>query len=170
MSSRPSPPALLIEPAATEAQAKQLRSKPRRRPHYRALGAALTQLTEPTLPLAVVGFSMGGHWAVWLSQRDYGLRAAVLNYAARAGTFRSDVDYQAHFADGDPWVSTSARARMETALRRAGSAYTPHDYPGTAHWFAESDRVEYAKDPAELALTRDLEFLQSALGARDLGG
>lgn len=157
--------------ADTEADARRLRARNRGVPRYRLLEAGLDRLRsgagdEP--PVGVVGFSMGGHWAVWLAQRrQYRLAAAVLYYAVRAGTFTSPTSYLAHFADDDPWVSAGARARMEAAIRRGGYGYTAYDYPGCAHWFAESDRADsYNADAAQLALSRDVEHLTSGVARK----
>ena len=75
--------------ATTEDEARALRAARRPRPDYRTLSAGLDAVrgAAADLPLATVGFSMGGHWAAWLAGRAaYGLSAAVLYYAARART------------------------------------------------------------------------------------
>lgn len=102
---------------------------------------------------------MGGHWAVWLSQRpEYNVDAAVLYYAARAGDFSNcGAGFIAHFAEHDPWVSVSSRRRMERAIHKSGCDYKAFDYPATQHWFAESNRPnEFDESAAKLALKRDL--------------
>jgi carboxymethylenebutenolidase len=155
--------------ADSEVEARRLRARNRRVPRYRLLEAGLDRLragASDALPVGVVGFSMGGHWAVWLAQRpEYRLAAAVLYYAARAGEFTSATSYLAHFADDDPWVSSAGRAKMEAAIRRAGCGYTAYEYPGCPHWFAERDRGDsYDEDAAQLALSRDVDHLARALG------
>lgn len=151
--------------AATEAEAKTLRKAPRRIPVYRQLKAALDSLAQETghKRLSVVGFSMGGHWAVWLSQQaDLLIDAAVLYYAARGGDFsKSQARYLAHFAEADPWVRASARKGMERALSRSARPYESHDYAGTGHWFAERETKAFDEVAAGLALKRDLNFLAS---------
>jgi carboxymethylenebutenolidase len=151
--------------ARTAEEARALRAKPRRRSMYRTLEAAIDGLGGGRI--GVVGFSMGGHWAVWLSQRpEYEVAAAVLYYAARGGDFsESRAAYLAHFAARDPWVSASARRGMERALARAKSRYEAWDYPGTGHWFAETGVPDaYAPDAAGLALERTVAHLRRQLG------
>ena len=43
-------------------------------------------------------------------------------------------------------------------MRSAGRPAELHAYPGTGHWFIESDRPEYAAEAAELAWSRMMEF------------
>lgn len=152
--------------ATTEASARALRARPRRTPMYRCLEADLSALRQRAARLGVVGFSMGGHWAVWLAQRPrYDLGATVLYYAARAGDFsHSRSKVLAHFAQSDPWVSHAARRRMRAAIRDSGRPLTEHEYPGTGHWFAESDPPGVgAPEAAALAFERSVAFLTEAL-------
>jgi carboxymethylenebutenolidase len=152
--------------ATTEAQARGLRALRRRDPMYQTLGRDLAALRAAVAgPVGIVGFSMGGHWAVWLSQRpEYRVAATVLYYAARAGDFTASRSaYLAHYAGADPWVSAAARRGMERAIARAGGDYQGFDYPGTAHWFAETDRDEYDPNAADLAFDRTADFLTRRL-------
>ncbi|MFZ1726639.1 MAG: dienelactone hydrolase family protein [Albidovulum sp.] len=158
--------------AETEAEARALRASPRRTPMYKTLGADVASLRKALgsskKKIGVVGFSMGGHWAIWLSQRpEYGVAATVLYYAARGGDFsncRSGI--LAHFAQHDPWVSASARKSMERAIEKSGCEYRAVDYAQTQHWFAEQSRhAEFDKSAARLALQRDLDHLKHNLVA-----
>ncbi len=156
--------------AATEADARKLRAKSRRTPMYKALGANIASLSDMAgsnrTGIGVVGFSMGGHWAVWLSQRpEYNVAGTILYYAARAGDFsHCKAGILAHFAELDPWVSTAGRKKMEHAIRESECDYDAFDYPGARHWFAESDRTnEFDAGAAALAKERDLRHLKQQL-------
>lgn len=144
-------------------EAHALRARRRSRPMYRILIADVEQLcARAGSTVGVVGFSMGGHWAVWLAQRpDLPLDATVLYYATRAGSFthcRSPI--LAHFAEDDPWVKPAGRRRMEQAIADGGVPYEAHDYPATQHWFAESDRPEYHRTAADEAFERTVAHLR----------
>ncbi len=151
--------------AATEEEARALRTAKREEPMYRTLQRAITRLGQhpgaTRVDPAVVGFSMGGHWAVWLAQHPPPeVSGTVLYYSARAGSFaETSSPILAHFAEVDSYVSTAARRRMERAIAARGLAYRAHDYPGTAHWFAELDNPAYDRAASETALARTVAFL-----------
>ena len=156
--------------ASDPAEVKRLRRAPRREPMYKTLIRNIDELRalDDTggADIGVVGFSMGGHWAVWLSQRpDLPIGATVLYYAARAGDFGSGhSSFLAHYAETDTWVSRASRRRMESEIAKAHRRYEAYDYPETRHWFAEKDRdLEYAPQAAELAFLRTAEHLDRSL-------
>jgi carboxymethylenebutenolidase len=68
------------------------------------------------------------------------------------------VAYLGHFAENDEFVDPQSPELQ--AARDRGEA---HVYPGTKHWFSESDRPEYDAEAAELAYTRTVEFLRRHL-------
>lgn len=154
--------------AESAADVKRLRSRRRREPMYRTLLRAADELrahdASASSRVGVVGFSMGGHWALWLAQReDFGAGAAVLYYAAR--TVRPDappVPVLAHYAEHDPFVTAAGRRAMERSLVRAGWSYRAVDHPGTSHWFAESADPSYSPVAAETAFGQTRRFLQEA--------
>ena len=151
--------------AASEAEARSLRAARRREPMYKTLQRCVAELSDVDGVIwpdaAVIGFSMGGHWAVWLSQHPPpAIRRTVLYYAARAGDFgQTSSPLLAHFAETDDFVSASARRNMERAIRSAGLDYCAYDYPGSEHWFAESDQPAYHPNLADLAFERTVSFL-----------
>ena len=155
--------------AATEADAHALRKARRAEPMYKTLLRNIESLrAHPASTgesVALVAFSMGGHWAVWLAQHGHvPISATVLYYAARGGYFSAATSpFLAHFANDDPFVSDNSRTTMERAIRQAGLAYTAFDYPTAAHWFAESDEAAYEHEAADLAFERTTTFLHEAL-------
>lgn len=152
--------------AKTEAQARELRSARRREPMYKTLQNGLETVRERLTEqgrLGVVGFSMGGHWAVWLAQHSRPpIDAVVIYYAARAGDFsHCRAPMLCHFAEHDPFVRPAARRKMEKAASVAGCRVTSFDYSGTAHWFAESaQRDVFDHAAAEQARMRTVAFLK----------
>lgn len=152
--------------AATAHEAKALRSAPRResmsRNMIRACDALLADQGYSSRSVALVGFSMGGHWAVWLAQRpDVPVAGVVVHYATRAVTKSTGPrPVLAHFAEEDPFVTAGGRRTMERSFARYGWPYRGLDYPGTGHWFAESAEGAYDQGSADLAFGRSVEFLR----------
>jgi len=160
--------------ATTNATARALRAAStsrRKEPVYRFLMRQIETLVAheavDAARIGVVGFSMGGHWALWLSQRrDLPIGATVTFYAARSGDFsQSRSAFLCHFAEDDPeWVSHAAQLKLQKCFVRDGAAATCHVYPRTAHWFFERDRVkEFDPRAARLAWSRTIAFLDQNL-------
>lgn len=157
------------EVASTVEGAKRLRAQAtaaRREPAYKTLAAAITFLSGheavSTPDVAVIGFSMGGHWALWLAQRpDLPIAATVVFYAARNGDFaRSNSSFLFHFAENDEWVSAASVKRLKRSLDASGKNAIYYGYPGTGHWFFESDRSDaFHPEAAATAWQRTLAFL-----------
>lgn len=159
--------------ASTIPQARKLRARPKKEPTYKTLLRAIERLQgSPQVQgssIGVIGFSMGGHWALWLAANRPELRLKALTtfYGARAGDYSaSRAAFQGHFAERDPWVSDSALKKLRQSLEQAPRGAEVHVYPGTGHWFFESDRLEaYNRQAAELAWKRTLTFLRRHLKA-----
>ena len=156
--------------AATIAEAKRLRSLPRSEPIYKTLTRSINALLADSAvagrEIGVVGFSMGGHWAVWLSQQSQlPIKSTVLYYAARGGSFsKSRSHFLAHFAENDGWVSDAAKERMGKAIQSADLSLEAFTYNQTEHWFAESDRrAEFNSAAAQLAFERTVAHLRKTL-------
>ncbi len=120
--------------------------------------------------IGVVGFSMGGSWALWAAARAPELVGAVTTFY---GTTDLDPEpgraaVQGHFADFDELVDDDDVAHMEAELRLLRRDVEVHRYPGTGHWFFEADHPA-AHDPiaADLAWERTVAFLHAHL---DPGG
>jgi carboxymethylenebutenolidase len=156
--------------ATTIAAATQLRAQAtasRRVPAYKMLTAAINRLcaheSVNRRTIGLVGFSMGGHWALWLSQRpELPVSSTVAFYAARNGDFtRSHSRFQFPFAQNDEWVSATAKKAMQKSLHAAGREAVYYEYPDTTHWFFESDRhASFQPQAAELSWERSLAFLR----------
>jgi carboxymethylenebutenolidase len=157
--------------ASTAAAAKKLRAEAtasRREPAYKMLMAAINHLSRheavTTPQVALVGFSMGGHWALWLAQRpELPIAKTVVFYAARNGDFtRSNSRFLFHLAENDEWVSVASVKKLKQSLETAGRDASYYEYPGTTHWFFENDRPEaFRHDAAALSWKRTLAFLKN---------
>lgn len=162
--------------ASTVESAKALRAQAtasRREPAYKMLIAAINHLSShdavTTKHIAVVGFSMGGHWALWLAQRpELPIEATVIFYAARNGDFtQSNSRFLFHFAENDEWVSAASVKKLKRSLETAGKDASYFNYPGTSHWFFESDRSEaFHREAAASAWKRTLAFLNDGITDR----
>ncbi|WP_372595435.1 dienelactone hydrolase family protein [Actinotalea sp.] len=155
------------EVATTTEQALALRAGRRRTPVWRQLVAELERARAhaPGEAVGQVGFSMGGHWALWMAARSQPqvppIAATAVFCAVRAGDVsagRSAV--QLHLAETDPYVTHAGVARTVRGLQAAGREVEVHRYPGTGHWFFDRDRPE-EHDPAAAALAwqRTVAFL-----------
>lgn len=113
--------------------------------------------------LAVIGFSMGGYYGMALASAAPDLvRKMVIFYSTGDADFStSRAAYLGHFAGDDDFEPRPYVDEMEEAIRSAGRPVTFHHYPGTGHWFYESDRTDaYNEEAAELAWERTLAFLK----------
>jgi carboxymethylenebutenolidase len=115
--------------------------------------------------LGVIGFSMGAFYTLQLAADDPSVAAAVLCYGTGpSGDWTtSDVAFQGHFAEDDPFEPAADVDALEAALREGGRRVEFHRYPAARHWFLEPDRPEYDESAANLAWGRILAFLRERL-------
>jgi len=115
--------------------------------------------------IGVVGFSMGGAWALVLASSQPEQIAAIVLFYGNEG-----VDYgkitakvMGHFSDNDEWEPYKYVENTFAEFKKAGVDATQHVYPGVGHWFVETDRPEYDSAAAQLAWDRTFEFLKKNL-------
>jgi carboxymethylenebutenolidase len=129
-------------------------------------------------PVGVIGFSMGGSWALWAATRQPESVAAMVDYYGHTDLDVADLRAQVmcHFATDDPLVSEDEAAELQAHLLLVGKSVEVHRYPGTRHFFAETgvpaldaagesgERSAQEVAAAELAWGRSVGFLAEALG------
>lgn len=117
---------------------------------------------DPQARIAVVGFSMGASWGLWLATRQpESVDAVVAYYGAQNIDFdQLDAPVLGHFAERDTLVTDDDLTEMHARLLLSEKSIEVHHYPGTTHWFAESGVAEFHDpDAAEQAWQRTLAFL-----------
>ncbi|HUW03640.1 MAG TPA: dienelactone hydrolase family protein [Acidimicrobiales bacterium] len=118
--------------------------------------------------IGVVGMSMGGSMALWLSDRAPELvRATVTFYGLQDLAFDQTTSaYLCHFAESDPFVDDDAATYLEAVLHLGDldTEISVHRYPGTGHWFFEPGQSGFDAEAAEQAWARTAEFLARNLG------
>lgn len=137
-----------------------------------SLSALRSMPATPDAPVAIVGFSMGASWGLWAAARAHELVGAVTAfYGSQSIDFTAATcEFQGHFAEHDELVSDDERAFLEAQLRLEGHPVEFHDYPGTGHWFMESDRLAaFVPEAAELAWERTIAFLRRTVGGEAAG-
>ena len=115
--------------------------------------------------IGLVGFSMGGAWALTTAAYKPEQIATVVLFYGNEGIEYGKVaaKVMGHYSDNDEWEPNEYVEKTFAAFKSAGVDATLHIYPGVAHWFVESDRPEYDAAAAQLAWERTFEFLKSNL-------
>jgi carboxymethylenebutenolidase len=113
------------------------------------------------VPAAVVGFSFGAAWAIWLSAQRSDVAGVVLYYGTWVGEIlaESTAPILGLFAENDPYEDAETVAALEKTCRDAGRQIEVHTYPGAGHWFAEPSRDAYVAEAADDAFERTVAFL-----------
>jgi carboxymethylenebutenolidase len=152
--------------ATTREQAEQLSSTLNDEATYALINRAIAELqTQPEgegRPIGVVGFSLGGGWALSLNR---GVGAVVIYYATVPLEYVAvTAPIMGHFAESDEFEPLDNVRQFEQALRAKELIVDFHIYPKTQHWFSESNQPGYY-DPAaaDLAWQRTIDFLQQHL-------
>jgi len=114
--------------------------------------------------IAIMGFSMGTDWAIMTAANEADIASIILFYGGWSTDFsKMKSKVLGHYAEADEWVPVAQVKEMEQNMKSAGVDVTLHFYPGTAHWFMESDRPEYDSSSADKAWERTFEFLNKTL-------
>lgn len=121
----------------------------------------------PEAPVGTLGFSMGASWALWLAGRIPDMVAATVVFYGSQNIDMTPATsaFLGHFAEDDRYIDEDERTLLEADLHVLDKDVEFHRYPGTGHWFFESDRPAYDEAAADLAWKRTLEFLRSRLGS-----
>jgi carboxymethylenebutenolidase len=156
--------------ATTIEEAERLSSRARPEQVAEELALALNFLRSPREarrgPIGVIGFSFGAYFALQLSRsHPQDVRAVVVFYGTCGGDYAaSRAAYLGHFAENDPYEPADGVRGLERVLLEAGRPVEFHTYPGTGHWFFESDRADaYHPKAAESAWERTRTFLRREL-------
>ncbi len=107
----------------------------------------------------IVSLSFGA-WYANVVAKDHDDIAALVNFYGGEFAPPDGIPYLAQFAEDDEFGDADERAKLAAGLGDEAIRV----YPGTKHWFFESDRPEYDPDAAELAYARTVEFLRRHLG------
>lgn len=116
--------------------------------------------------VGILGFSMGASWALWAATRfpDHVAAASVFYGSQDIDFAPARAAFQGHFAEHDEFADENEVAYLEAQLRLAGHEVDFHRYPGTGHWFVESDRpAAFVESAAALAWSRTTAFLHDHL-------
>ena len=107
---------------------------------------------------AIVSLSFGAWYGNLVAAKSDEV-AALVNFYGGEFEPEGGTRYLAHFAEDDQFGDADAVAELAGKLGEAINVY-----PGTRHWFFESDRPEYDAEAAELAYGRTVAFLREQLG------
>jgi len=122
---------------------------------------------------AFVGLSLGGSYALDMSvNMAEDIAAAIIFYTAWAGPeYRhARAAYLFHFAEHDQFEPAESVAELERTLREAGRSATFYTYPGTTHWFTDTNIPDtYNAEAAALAWERTIAFLNAQLRNQPAG-
>jgi carboxymethylenebutenolidase len=155
--------------AATREDAKRLMRQIDKDAARKTLNAALKDLAaHPVVDqpaIGVVGFSLGGYYALGLAcQKPKNIAAVVTFYGSGGGKFaEAQAAFLGHFAEDDEFEPAADVLQLEQNIRQAGKAVVFYTYPGTKHWFFEADRPEYNPGAARMAWERTAAFLHKEL-------
>ena len=126
--------------------------------------AAATLKARTGGPVGVLGWSLGGSYAIGLATRGE-IDAAAIYYAAgdEDDAARIHCPVLLHLAETDEFDPPEFYEEFVTALRAAGTEVEVHTWPGTEHSFANRDVALHAPDQAAEAWSITVRFLRDRL-------
>lgn len=138
-----------------------------------SIDALRSQSRDPKAPVAVVGWSMGGSWALWAAAREPGSVSAVVSHYGVTNVDFSDLVAPVlfHSSTDDPLVGEDDVVEMQAHLLLLEKSIEVITHPNTRHFFAEAgvpmldaggnpgERSAAEAESAESAMERTLEFL-----------
>jgi carboxymethylenebutenolidase len=116
--------------------------------------------------VGVMGVSLGAWFSVNLSMnRPEEIGAIVLFYGLGDRKISDfSIPIQGHFAEDDKYENTEDVKEFEMRVAEGRGECEFYTYPGTTHWFFESDVINaFHKSSANLAFERTIMFLKSHL-------
>lgn len=155
--------------ATTRESALQLMRQMNKDAARKTLNASVKELAaHPAVnrrTIGVVGFSLGGYYALGLAcQKPKAIAAVVIFYSTGQGKFgEARAAFLGHFAEQDEFEPLDDVHQLEQSIRQAGKRVAFHIYPHTRHWFFEADRPEYDPAAAQLAWERTAAFFHEEL-------
>lgn len=115
--------------------------------------------------IAAVGFSVGGGLTAKLAASGAELAGGIIFYGGGPAADAAPLvrfPIQGHYAERDTPVTPRVPG-VAAALKAAGRSFTPFVYPRTEHGFFNESRPTHAREAAELAWLRSVEFLSEHL-------
>jgi carboxymethylenebutenolidase len=109
--------------------------------------------------VGIIGLSFGAMEGTEVASERPDIGALVTYYS---GIFEAPdgIAYLGHFAEDDEFDDSAQVPDLQRTLDDGSAA---HVYPGTKHWFIETDRPEFDADATELAYGRTVAFLREQL-------
>jgi carboxymethylenebutenolidase len=156
--------------ATTVDEAKRLRRQHISAKTGKLISAAVDALRQNKAvrgeQIGLIGFSLGAYLGMGLvAERPADVGAVVVYYGLKKANFKkAQAAFLGHFAETDPFVASKNVADVESRLKAAGRTVAFHVYPGTGHWFCESDQPQaYNAKAAGQAWKRTVSFLKTHL-------
>jgi len=132
------------------------------------IAGAVAHLKAGGKPAGVLGFCMGGALTILAAVNVDAADAGVCFYgmppAEAADPSTITIPLMCHFASDDDWCNEAAVNDLEAKLKAGNVPYELFRYENTKHAFFNEARPEvFAKEAADTAFTRSVDFLKAKL-------